>query len=95
MNGQAEVARAQAGLITGGRLHRIDYTAPRKRFSIDNAKSAEDLIAIGRGEALKKENLDEVKRLFLNGKKVEPFVPIRVIGSPEPKATGDSADPQA
>jgi patatin-like phospholipase/acyl hydrolase len=75
---QVEAARAQANLLTGARLHRIDYVAPIGQFSLDDARpeKIEQLISIGRGEAVKKDNLDAVNDRFLNETPVIPFKPI-------------------
>jgi hypothetical protein len=74
---QVEAARAQASLLTGGRLHRIDYISPPGQFSLDDArpKKIEELISIGRGEAVKKEHLDIVRSRFLNDDRAQPFEP--------------------
>jgi hypothetical protein len=65
---QVEAARAQAILPIGGRLHRIDYVAPHGQFTLDGARpeKIEQLISIGRGEAMKKEHLDVVRQRYLN-----------------------------
>jgi hypothetical protein len=74
MRGQEEAANAQAKLIAGSFL-RIDCEVRPGRFSLDDASTVDDLIGLGTGEAMKKENLEVVGVRFLNGKKVEPFVP--------------------
>jgi hypothetical protein len=75
MRGQVEAALAQAQLLTGHRVHRIDQVVSPGRFSLDDARTIEDLIALGHGEARKVEHLSEVKQRFLNGVHAEPFVP--------------------
>jgi hypothetical protein len=75
---QVEAAKAQASLLTGGRLHRIDYIAPAGQLSLDDARldKIEQLITIGRGEAVKKANLDVVKERFLNGVPAVSYKPV-------------------
>ncbi len=72
---QADVA--QAKLLVGGRLHRINYLAPEGQYSLDAATPAkiDELVALGRGEAVKKENVEPVRRMFLNDTPPPPFVP--------------------
>ena len=67
--GQMEADLARAKLLLNGRLHRIDITAREGEFSLDDARPEKirRLINLGRGEAVKKENLDVVKASFLNG----------------------------
>ena len=74
---QAETANAQAALLAGG-YHRVNATVPAGTFSLDNARPdvIEKLMALGRGEAVKKEHLKIVKERFLNGKKAEVFMPV-------------------
>jgi hypothetical protein len=75
---QVEAARAQAHLLIGGRLHRIDYVAPAGQFSLDDARpeKIEQLISIGRGEAVKNEHLEVVRERFLNDMPATPFKPV-------------------
>ncbi len=68
MNAQAESALAQVSLITGGGIHRIDCRVESGRFGMDDARSVGDLVALGEGEARKKEHLDAVSGRFLTGK---------------------------
>lgn len=75
MRGQAEAALAQAQLLTGRNVHRIDQVVSPGRFSLDDARAIGDLIALGDGEARKVAHLSEVKQRFLNGVRAEPFVP--------------------
>jgi patatin-like phospholipase/acyl hydrolase len=74
---QVEAARAQAGLIAG-RLHRIDATVMRGQVTLDKAdrQTIDDLAALGRGEAVKKSNLEAVESRFLNGTKAAAFQPV-------------------
>jgi hypothetical protein len=61
-----------------GRLHRIDIVASPGQFSLDNAtpEKIEQLIQLGRGEAVKKANLDVVQSRFLNGTPAAKFEPL-------------------
>lgn len=86
MRGQAEAALAQAQLLTGRNVHRIDQVVSPGRFSLDDARVIGDLIALGDGEARKAEHLSEVKRRFLNGVTVEPFVPAHRLEIPATRA---------
>ncbi len=78
MNAQQQAANAQAMLLLNRRFHRIDYKAPRGQFSLDDARpqQIERLIALGRGEAVKKENIEVVRERFLNGQPAPPFTPV-------------------
>ena len=78
---QAETARAQAGLIAGG-FHRIDATVRTGRFSLDKAtpKAIKQLVALGRGEAVKRRHLEIVQERFLNGTPAAPFIPLVAAG---------------
>jgi hypothetical protein len=83
MRGQAEAALAQAQLLTGQKVHRIDQVVSPGRFSLDDARGINDLIALGDGEARKAAHLSEVKERFLNGTRAEPFVPKhRLVSAP-------------
>jgi hypothetical protein len=75
--GQMEADLAQAKLLLNGRLHRIDVTARRGEFSLDDARpeKIQRLINLGRAEAVKKKNLEAVKARFLNGVAATPFKP--------------------
>ena len=75
MRGQAEAALAQAQLLTGRNVHRIDQVVNAGRFSLDDARSINDLIALGHGEAKKEAHLSVVRQRFLNGTRAAPFVP--------------------
>jgi len=78
MNAQQEAANAQAMLLVNRRFHRIDHKAPRGQFSLDDARAQqiERLIALGRGEGVKKENIEVVRERFLDGHHAPPFVPV-------------------
>lgn len=71
---QVEAAKAQTSLLAGG-FHRIDASVPAGRFGIDkaDANTIAELVTLGRGEAVKKENLEVVRSRFLNGDRVSPF----------------------
>ena len=77
-NTQVEAARAQAGLLLKGRLHRIDIVTQPGQFSLDNASPEKitQLIQLGRGEAVKKANLDIVRSRFLNDTPAAKFEPL-------------------
>jgi predicted acylesterase/phospholipase RssA len=74
MRGQEEAANAQAKLIADSFL-RINCEVRPGRFSLDDASKIDDLIGLGTGEAMKRENLEAVRVRFLNGKRAEPFAP--------------------
>ena len=76
--GQMEAALAQAKLLLGGRLHRLNATVPGGTYSLDDAQpeKIEQLVVLGRGEAVKAENREPIRQHFLNGQKAEPFVPV-------------------
>ena len=78
MNAQQESANAQAMLLVDRRFHRIDHKAPRGQFSLDDARprQIERLIALGRGEAVKKENIEVVRQRFLNGQHAPTYTPL-------------------
>jgi patatin-like phospholipase/acyl hydrolase len=75
---QAEAAIAQAGLLVGGRLHRINYRAGPGEFSLDNAsqRAIDALTHIGFDEAQKKVNTDVVFSKFVNGQPAPSFQPV-------------------
>jgi hypothetical protein len=76
---EADIERAR--LLVGGRLHRINHTAPAGQYALDTAspEKIEELIALGRGEAVKQENLESVKVRFLNDTPAAKFVPCYLI----------------
>jgi hypothetical protein len=75
---QMEADLAHAKLLLNGRLHRINVAAREGDFSLDDARpdKIQRLINLGRGEAVKKENLDIVRTLFLNGTLAHLFTPM-------------------
>ena len=77
MFGQAQGAIAMAKcLLREGLFHRVDFDAVPHHYSLDNAKLVDELIKLGRGVAVKKENLDDVvKAHFLNGTPAAEFKP--------------------
>ena len=81
--GQMEAALAQAGLLLRGRVHRINFMAKAGEYSLDDArpKKIEQLISLGRGEAVKKASLDIVNARFLNGVTAAPFVPAHAVSA--------------
>jgi patatin-like phospholipase/acyl hydrolase len=74
---QMESALSQANLLLNGRVHRVDHIAKPGEFSLDDARAEkiQQLINLGRGEAVKKENLDVVLARFLNNVPATSFVP--------------------
>lgn len=76
MKGQEQAALAQVGLLAGS-FYRIDAVVCGGRYSLDNARKEliEELIALGFGEAKKKERQEVVRARFLTGMTVPPFVP--------------------
>jgi uncharacterized protein len=79
MEGQVEAARAQAGLLVGGKLLRIDRPVEAGRFALDTAKpeTIAQLIDLGDGAGTEGGILESVMSRFLNGQHREPFVPYR------------------
>lgn len=75
---QMDAAQAQAKLLLNDRLHRINVSAKEGEFSLDgsNPEKIQQLINLGRGEALKRKNLEIVAERFLNGSKVASFTPL-------------------
>lgn len=75
--GQMEAAIAQASLLANRNLHRIDFTAREGQYTLDDASRStiEQLVSVGRAEAVKRENLDVVRQRFLNGNRVQPYQP--------------------
>lgn len=78
LNGQVEAAVAQASLLLKGRLHRINAMTNAGEFTLDNAtpEKIEQLIQLGRGEGVKKANLDVVRSRFLNDTPAPRFEPL-------------------
>jgi hypothetical protein len=76
MNAQVEASRAMSLLLTNHGFFNINCTVPTGKFSLDDSSKIDELISLGRGEAVKKKNLEQVQQRFLNGHKVELFVPL-------------------
>jgi len=78
--GQAETALKQAKLLLKDRVFRIDVMTKPGEFSLDDASSdkIDRLMNLGRGEAVKKVNLDSVKQRFLSAK-APPFTPMHAV----------------
>lgn len=76
--GQMEADLAQAKLLLNGRVHRINHMAKEGEFSLDDAspEKIKRLINLGRGKAVKKENLEVVRARFLDGKPAPTFTPL-------------------
>jgi patatin-like phospholipase/acyl hydrolase len=87
MRAQMEASLAQANLLTGGNVHRIDVKVEPGRFSLDDSRDIDDLIALGDGEARKNENLEVVRQRFLNGVPAERFRPVPATGPESAKPT--------
>jgi hypothetical protein len=92
---QMESALAQAGLLAQGRLHRINFVAMPGQYSIDDAstKTLDKLAGIGRGEAVKKANLDVVAARFMNGNPVERFLPVKRVSAASPILSAGDRSP--
>ncbi len=77
-NAQIEASIAHAKLLVNNHLHRIDIKVEPGRFSLDDARPEKinELINLGRGEAVKKEHIEEIEKTFMNNKPVKPFIPI-------------------
>jgi patatin-like phospholipase/acyl hydrolase len=68
MFGQAQAAVNMAFcLLRRGVFHRIDYQVPPRTFQLDNVACVAELIAMGRQIAELNENMDVVKKSFLDG----------------------------
>jgi len=80
---EVEAAVAQAKLLTGDGFHRIDALAEPGRFALDEARGISDLIALGAGEARKRQHIDVVATRFLNGAFAERFTPLRSLAHPQ------------
>jgi patatin-like phospholipase/acyl hydrolase len=77
MFGQAQSAVNMAFcLLRRGVFHRIDYQVPPETFQMDNVRCVEQLIGMGRQIAELNENMQVVKREFLDGHPIEPFRPL-------------------
>ena len=78
MMSQAEASRAMAGLLTHEHLTNINYVSRSGEFSLDDPSRIEDLLGLGRAEAAKKAIMAPVTQSFLNGTKVQPYVPVKM-----------------
>ncbi|MGB5756689.1 MAG: CBASS cGAMP-activated phospholipase [Acidimicrobiales bacterium] len=76
MTSQTQGVLAQAELVTNGGLFRINHLVQRGRFGLDNAETADQLAALGRSDAVKKDNLTAVTERFLNGVHAEAYTPV-------------------
>lgn len=76
MNAQVEASRSISSLLTNDGFFNINYSAEQRRFSLDDSSKINELINLGRGEAVKRNNLEQVQQRFLNGQTVEPFSPL-------------------
>ncbi|ACK74157.1 Patatin (plasmid) [Gloeothece citriformis PCC 7424] len=77
MNAQVESSRAMSSLLTNDGFFNINYSAEEGRFSLDDSSKINELISLGRGEAVKMKNFEQVKQRFLNNQRVKPFIPIQ------------------
>ncbi|MDO9058724.1 MAG: CBASS cGAMP-activated phospholipase [Bradyrhizobium sp.] len=77
---QAETALKQAKLLLNDRVVRIDVMTKPGEFSLDDASpdKIDRLMSLGRGEAVKKANLDTMKQRFFSAKAPE-FVPVHAV----------------
>lgn len=75
MAAQVEASAAMAALLVEENLFTVNYVVPEGMFSLDDASRVEDLIGLGRAEAVKAATMDLVKKKFLNGRRAPPFVP--------------------
>jgi hypothetical protein len=74
---QTQSNLAQAQLLLGNRFHRINAVVGAGEFELDDARPdrIERLVALGRGEAVKRINRDAVSSRFLDNVPAAPFVP--------------------
>lgn len=79
MAGQVSSTLAQARLLLGDRLVRIDKDAPHGLYKMDDAAPdiVDALAELGASVARDHTVRDKVETLFLNGVAAQPFVPIR------------------
>ena len=78
MMSQAEASRAMSNLLTGQNLTNINYVSRNGEFSLDDASRVDDLVGLGRAEAAKRNVVEAIERFFVNGDKVEPFIPEKI-----------------
>ena len=77
---QAQTAFAQAKLLLDDRVFRIDVMTKPGEYSLDDAspEKIDRLMNLGRGEAVKKANLDAVKQRFFSTK-AAAFTPVHAV----------------
>ena len=77
---QAETSIKQAKLLLDDRVFRIDVMTKPGDFSLDDASpdKIDQLIGLGRGEAVKKANLEAVRKKFFFAK-APAFVPVHAV----------------
>jgi len=77
---QAETALKQAKLLLDDRVFRIDVMTKPGEFSLDDASSdkIDNLMSLGRSEAVKKANLDAVKQRFFSTR-ADDFTPVHAV----------------
>ena len=73
--GQAELALNVPSLLTDGRVVRVDQIVEPGFYSLDSVEQVDQMIALGRSEAVKKAVLDQVTSRFLNNDLAAPFQP--------------------
>jgi uncharacterized protein len=75
---QAEAALKEARLLLKDRVLRIDVITKPGEFSLDKATpdKIDDLINLGRGEAVRRETSDAVKARFVTQPKAPRFIPL-------------------
>jgi patatin-like phospholipase/acyl hydrolase len=74
MNVQQESSITLAKRLVGEtRFMRVNVTVPARSYSLDSAKEIGELAQLGSREALKPENLAQIKSRFLNGVPVTPW----------------------
>lgn len=78
---QMQSSEAMARLLTYDRVLRVNKQVDHNWVSLDSADKIQDLLALGRGKAVEKEVLAQVKSRFLNGVPVRPFSPCYAVSS--------------
>ncbi len=76
MASQAEASRAMTKLLTGGRMVNVNHPSRNGEFSLDDPSRVDDLVGLGRAEAVKRSVANPVAERFLNGVHAQPFVPV-------------------
>jgi len=86
---QAQTAFAQAKLLLDDRVFRIDVMTKPGEYSLDDAspEKIDRLMNLGRGEAVKKANLDAVKQRFFSTK-AAAFTPVHAVAGMKNLTTG-------